>query len=282
MPDERRTTQVTDHLAVIGKLREVLLVACVFHARRDRQVVAQTELELRVGLVGRRDEAFVEVRQRGVHPAARIGRRLVAVARRVLGPESSFEDAQIGRMRHRDEVAHLPVRVQLVGGAGRRDRGRAVVVLLVVVPHPVGLVVERPAVAKVRVHADVLEVRGDMVEVEPVVQRRRRVVRQQEVVAVLGDLRPRGALLVRRVAVQIHHRGEHRHGDVGTDRVLQLRLERLAVLDVERLIPIGRHLVAFDQQPQFPARPHPSGVELRVVQLRVERPERHRSAHRLL
>ena len=156
--DERRAVQIADGLAVVGKLREVLLVVRELDARRDRAVSATLQLVFGVRLQRGRAEHLVEVRQRRVHPRARIGRRLVAIRRRVFRPQPGAEHADATTCTDRQVVADLPVAVQLVGRARRRDRRRAVEVLLVVVPHRVDLVVDRPAVAKVGAQPDVLEV----------------------------------------------------------------------------------------------------------------------------
>ena len=184
-------------------------------------------------------------------------------------------------VRQRQDVAELPVAVQLVGGARRGDRRHAVVVLLVVVPHRVDLVVDRPAVAQIRLDADVLEVRRDAVEVELVVQRRGRIAGHQEVVAELLDLRAGRALLVRRVAVQMHHRAERREHSVVAQRVLILRRKRVPILEVERLVAVRLHVVAFDQQARFPVRAELARIELHVEQARVERAVRRRPADQL-
>ena len=209
MRDAGGAIEAADRPAVVGELREVLLVVRVLDARRRPQLLGDGELILRVRLERGRPELLVEIRQLGIHPRPRIGRYLVSIGIGVLRPEPGPEDAAPGEVRHRQQVAELAIAIELVGRAGRRDR-RAVVVLLVVVAVRVDLVVDGPAAAEKRVDADVLEVGRDSIEIVPVVICLCRVAAQQVVVAELGDLGTRRTLGVRRVGVEEDVRAKRR------------------------------------------------------------------------
>jgi hypothetical protein len=139
----------------------------------------------------------------------------------------------------------------------------------------VGLVVDRPACADERSDADVFEVGRDRVEVELVVQRRRRIVGHQEVVAELRDLRARRSLLIRRVAREVHDRAERGQRGVVSRLILVFGGERIALLEVEGLIAVRPHLVHVRDQARPAVAAEPAGVEVDVHQPGVERTVRH-------
>ncbi len=157
MLDARQATQVTDGLAVIGVLSQVLAIRRVFDARRDFQVLGNLELIFDEWLQDSGLEALMEIRQYRVDPGPWIGRNLVAIGIGVFRPQAGAQDAETGFLAQAQQVAVGAVAVELVGGAGGRDGG-AVVVLLIMISVGVELVVQLPAAAEVRGQAGIFEV----------------------------------------------------------------------------------------------------------------------------
>ena len=201
--------QVADGLAVVGKLREVLPVVGVLDPGRHREIRQRPPRVVGVRLQRGGAEHLVEVRQRRVDPGAGIRRRLIAIGRRVLGPEPGAEHAGARHVGHGQVVAVLAIAVQLVGGARRRDASSCRCSSACCSTASCRPCRRSTSCCPSSVlNAEVLEVGRDRVEVVLVVQRRRRIVGHQEVVAELLDLRAGRSLLIRRVALQMHDRRE--------------------------------------------------------------------------
>lgn len=176
----------TDRFAVVGVLREVLGVVGVLESAGDGKPWNGPVGVLREGLIGARGEVFAIARQIAEGAGERVGGIEVTIGGGPFVPDAGGENA-IGRgLADRADLTILVVSVDLVGGAGQdaADRSRAEgridatrggldrrsgVPLMILVAVGVWFQIELPAVAEVREKADVLEVRGKMVAVVPVV-----------------------------------------------------------------------------------------------------------------
>jgi hypothetical protein len=206
-----------------------------------------------------------------------------------VGPVVPRPRAETPHFLAQDErIAGVGVSVEFVDSARRiqcKNDLRAVLIeLLVPTKRRVRLVIEFPAVARIRIECRVFEVCLYVIEVVLVIVRIGRAVREERCVVekvVISKLRHVGARRigrVRRVIPDIDHAAvEAQTGLVGKT-VLVFAVTGIALLVVERLIAVRSHSVDVEEDRILLMRPEQIRLEIKRIELCVERAVSERTA----
>ncbi len=270
----------------------------VFYARSDRKVGSHLPVQFEVGLNrhqlivleaidGRAAVGIVGSDVGGSFAQREVHLLQFTQVGLIVDPDAGLDLAEEDVLRQARQVAKGAVVVgqQLTGNiVGHRTAGAATsgnyravrqktvgiqaVLAGVVVGVGIDLVVDRPAVAELRLHADVFEIGVDVVKVVVVEILLRRVVGQHEVRAIGVDLRLGGAEPDVLVDLVVHR--HHRDLGVVADRPHYFQHQVAAGLAVEGQVAVAGDALAVDEGGGVAVLVQFAGVELDAALQGVE------------